>query len=490
MTNQLGRLAKNALIYGTGDVLTKIVGFLLLPLFTAYLTPDDYGVSSILGMVTFIVMWVFSLGLGSAIGVVYSDNQYAEHRPATLWTTVILLVISAAVLLLLTVSFSIEISTLVFRSPTYAHLLTIAVTGTCFTIIATPFSLYYQFEQKAVTYTVISLSSALITIFLSVTMVSVLRLGIQGWVAASLMGQGITLLLYAIPTILRLKFDLRADIAKALLRMGIPLIPSFAFLFVLQQSNRFFLERISGLDAVGIYAVGSNLGITINLIIQSFMRAWFPYFLSFSNKQEEAKTLFGRITTYYLVGGGSLTLCFFIFARPVTLIMTAPAFHTAYMVIGWVAMAQFLIGLFNLLLPAIYFAQDVSYQTLIQAGAAAATVGACWLLIPSFGAVGAAVAYTLGALAMCVLTYVWNIHHREYFRVIYEQDRVIKFGLFFGVLVALSVIPRDFSITVEIALSALGILALVIFVYLFIDTNEKDRLLQLLRRVTPFLAKF
>ncbi len=63
MTGQLGRLAKSALIYGTGEVLTKILGFLMLPLFTAYLTPDDYGINAILASITFVLGSVLSFGI-------------------------------------------------------------------------------------------------------------------------------------------------------------------------------------------------------------------------------------------------------------------------------------------------------------------------------------------------------------------------------------------------------------------------------------------
>ncbi len=115
---------------------------------------------------------------------------------------------------------------------------------------------------------------------------------------------------------LQVPLRLRAQIGKSLLRLGLPLVPSFAFVFILLQSNRFFLERLSGLDAVGIYAIGSSLGMTINMVMQGFTRAWFPYFLSFTEKQSEAKPLFSRITTYFVIGGGILTLCFFCLHAP------------------------------------------------------------------------------------------------------------------------------------------------------------------------------
>ncbi|MBK9748030.1 MAG: oligosaccharide flippase family protein [Chloroflexi bacterium] len=482
MTGQLGRLAKSALIYGTGEVLTKILGFLMLPLFTAYLTPDDYGINAILASVTYVLGSIFSLGFGSIIGILYFENDSPNQRPTTLWTSVLLLSVSALLMTLVTIIYASELSTLIFRTPIYANLLIITSAATAFNIISTPFSFHYQFEQKATAYTAISLVSAFLYISLTVVMVSVLRMGIFGWVAATLLGQGISLILYAVPVMSQVPFRLRAQIAKSLLRLGLPLVPSFVFLFILLQSNRFFLERISGLDTVGIYAIGSSLGMTINMVIQGFTRAWFPYFLSFTDKQNEAKRLFSRITTYFVVFGGILTLCFFLFARPVVLIMTAPAFHEAYSVIGWVALAQFFTGLFNLLIPSMYFAQQVRVQTPIQAAASIVLVLACLVLIPLLGAMGAALALVAGTLTMCILTYLWNQAHPTYFQVKYEVDRIIKFSIGFLVLACFTLIPREFTIAADIVFGLIGLFAISAISYLLIDVDEKIQLANLLRR--------
>jgi O-antigen/teichoic acid export membrane protein len=473
VTERIGALARSALIYGTGDVLTKLISFLLLPLFTAYLTPDDYGVASILNLVAFVLSSVFSLGLGTAIGVIYFKGDAADMRPKTIWTAALLLALSATVMVTLSALFAGRISEIVLRSPIYADLLVIVISGTGFSILTLPFSLYYQFEQKPVQYTALSVLSALLSVSLNVIAVVVLRLGLFGWLGAMLIGQGLTLLLYALPVMLRVRFAAHGKTTLELLRNGIPLVPSFMFLFVLQQSNRLFLERFSGVDTVGIYAVGSNLGMIINLIVSGFTRAWVPYALSYVEKQEEARALFGRITSYYLIGGGALTLCCFVFARPVVLIMTAPAYHEAYIVIGLVAATQYLTGLFSVLLPAIYFAQDVRYLVPIQFGAAFVTVIACLLAIPPLGAFGAALAMTLGTLAMCAFTHLWNVRHRNYFHPTYETRRIVRFAAFFVIVAFVYLTPRSFAIPVELVLSLFGAAVTVGFTYFLLYDTEK-----------------
>src|SRR4030067_396896 len=92
------RLAKGTLIYGIGGILNRSVNFLLLPVFTSYLTPADYGIFSILGLIGFIVTPVFSLGSGVSMGICYFEGGTQEKKEATIWTTFTMLALSVSVL--------------------------------------------------------------------------------------------------------------------------------------------------------------------------------------------------------------------------------------------------------------------------------------------------------------------------------------------------------------------------------------------------------
>ena len=76
----LAGLARGTLIYGLGGGLTGLLGLLTLPVFTRFLTPADYGISSILVLVSFFVTPIFSLGLSTSLGVCYFDSEDRAHR--------------------------------------------------------------------------------------------------------------------------------------------------------------------------------------------------------------------------------------------------------------------------------------------------------------------------------------------------------------------------------------------------------------------------
>ncbi len=476
MENQLLRLGKGTLIYGLGEVVNRFLGFLLLPLFTAYLTPKDYGISSILNWIAFFLTPVFSLGIGAAMAPVYFGGSEPEHRTAVVWTAFFLLLGSGAVLALLAVFFPTPISSLAFNTEEYRDLVSLSLWTTFFSILIVPFTLYFQFEEKAKWYVSFNIVTSLVFIVLSVLLVVLWGRGIRGWVEAGLVARIASFALFASFPVRSLRFHFRSDLCRSLLSLGIPLIPSFAFLFVLQQGNRYILELYQGLNAVGIYTIGFNFGLVMNMFISALATAWTPFFMSYVDRQSEARELFGRVLTYYVIGFGALVVLFFIAARPVTILLTQEAFHGAYRAIGLTAGAYFFIGFFNLLLPAVYYSKEVRYVTLVQGAAAALSVPVNLLLIPSMGLLGAALSLMIGNAIMAFLLYLWNLRRRgQYFSPVYEWPRIGRALILYAAISGFLIFDRDWSFPAELLTSGAGLVLLFLSLWTALTKAEQRR---------------
>jgi O-antigen/teichoic acid export membrane protein len=472
MKQELLRLSKNSLIYGVGGVLIRLFPFLFLPVFTAYLTPTDYGVSAILGLVTFVTTSVFSLGVGVGAGPCYFEGNCPEQKERTTWTAFVILAASCAAIVLVGVCFASQISVLAFRTSAHAYLVRLTLLAAALNILTIPFVLRLQFEEHAGIYVVLTIASSLVSLGASLLMVVILGRGIRGLIEAGLVGQGVTFLLFLFQTVRNLTFRFNWKVGKELLRLSLPFVPSFAFLFLLQHGNKYLLQWMCGLEDVGIYNIGFNFGSVLTLVVSAFNTAWYPYFMSFLDRQQEARQIFGRILTYYVLGVGSLSLLFFIVARPVVMLMTQPAFHQAYKAVGFSASAQLLIGVFTLLLPGIYFAKEVKYVNLVQGAAALVSLGLNLVLIRAYGGVGAAAALAIGMLLLVVFQIAWNVR-RRYFVMQCEWTRV---GIFLLISVAYAIAtlwdPGFSPIGLTIYLAALAGL-LPVWVILLLTAEER-----------------
>ena len=78
MLSELKKLSKHTLIYGTGILLGKAIGFFLIPLYTHYLTPRDYGILELLDLTGYIMGEFFGMGLSESILRYYP--YYSEEK--------------------------------------------------------------------------------------------------------------------------------------------------------------------------------------------------------------------------------------------------------------------------------------------------------------------------------------------------------------------------------------------------------------------------
>ncbi len=94
------KLGKHTFVYGLGNIGTKIISILLLPLYTAYLTPADYGVLQICNVLSSIIVTILLLGTSSALFKVYYTDENEENRKTILGTVLIFYLFFAAIIIL------------------------------------------------------------------------------------------------------------------------------------------------------------------------------------------------------------------------------------------------------------------------------------------------------------------------------------------------------------------------------------------------------
>lgn len=471
----ISRLARGTLLYGVGQALGRSLTLLLVPVLTRFFEPAAYGILSVLTAFGLLLATVFSLGLGAAMAPSYFAAQTAEGKGATVWSSLALLLCSTAIMFLAALVGSRQISAALFGDPLYSRWVLLAVGATAFSVLSTPFRQCLMFEERARLYVLVSTISVLGTLLLTIWMVAILRRGVGGVLEADLLGQFATLLLFVGPALRDAPIRVRRQHVRELVLLGLPLIPAFAALFILQYGSRHMLQWLRGSVEVGVYTVGVNLGSAVGLFVSGFQSAWMPYFMSFQGLPRKAQFVFGRVCTYYVLAVGAVSLLVYVFARPAVMIVAAPAYHGAATVVGLAGTSQLLSGLFLVLLPGIYFAKEVQYLGLMQAAAALICVVLNLVLVPSFGYIGSALAVVFSYCALVIFQQLWN-RQRAYLEIQYERARLRSFGMIYVTIAALTLIPRDFGILQELLVSVMMTGVLAVVVWRLLDADERLRL--------------
>jgi O-antigen/teichoic acid export membrane protein len=425
----LRRLAGGALIYGVGGIVSRFVSILLLPFFTAYLAPSDYGVLALLAIVSVFLAGFASLGTGASMGICYFEAKTAVERDSVVFSTITGVALSSMSLLIAAVLMRAPASKLLFGTADYGQHLVLIFVQMAVTTMTAPILAQLRMENRAKTYISYSIALAIGVSVANVVAVIVLKGGLLGLLysaAAMNLLFGIGLLVFYCA---RKRPDFSLYVFRRVIRLGLPSAFGVGAFFFIDYSGRALIERFAGLSELGVFSLGLSFGMMMTLLADSaFGVAWPAFFISFIDRREEAARVFGKVLL--LFSGFYLFLClaFFLFASPVVHLLTQPAFHGAATVVGGVALCSVLKGVYLIFLPGFYFEKKLYWQTFLEWVAAIVAVGLGWLAIPLWGKEGAVIAAVSAYLVLCFLTYFVG---RSFLRVEYSFTRIGGIVVFF-----------------------------------------------------------
>jgi O-antigen/teichoic acid export membrane protein len=272
-------------------------------------------------------------------------------------------------------------------------------------------------------------------------------------------------------------------VAKRLVLYSLPLVGSGLFMFVLHQADRWFVQRIHGEAAVGVYGVAYKLGAMGNaVVLEAFGLIWFPFVFAIV-REEEARLVCRKIATYASAGFAFLTLGLALFAEEIVRLMAAEEYRDAARTLPIIAFAYLFWALFQVLHTTFYLRKRTGHIAALVGGAAALNLGLNAVLVPSHGGLGAAWA-TLGSFAF--LTGATWIAAERLWPVGFEVRRVLfPIVLAAGMAWAATHLPAEGSlawITIAKIVLLVGFLT-VLACCGFLDRAEKAKIKALLAEV-------
>jgi O-antigen/teichoic acid export membrane protein len=423
MKAQLLRLLKGTFIYGGGSIISRVIAFLLLPLTTAYLLPEDYGIIGTLAMAPQIFSGLFTLGFGVSLSRCYWSEKEEGDRPGMIWVSFIAIFANIVFWVLLGACFSKSISTLLLGSNQYAYLVFLTLVSLGLNAATLPFLTYLKLQERAKLVAGLTVLETTISIGSMIFFVVFLNRHAQGFIEAGVIGQIVNFLCFFGIGLFELRLAFKWNYLRELLVIGYPYMFGLIGYFLMQCSSRYILQLHSNLDDVGLFFLGLSLARPIDFVVGGFISAWPPFFTSFMHKQEEGARLFSKILSYYVIAISCLLALFFALAKPVVLTMVHPRYNEVWRVVGILATALALWGVYSISATGFIFYKKSLWQMLTEIGAGLFSIVSCFLLIPIFQKEGAAIAMLLSFLALAVASFLLNL---RLFPIQYETKRLFK----------------------------------------------------------------
>ncbi|HEU4599781.1 MAG TPA: oligosaccharide flippase family protein [Solirubrobacterales bacterium] len=431
MSGYLRRLATTGAAYTAASILSKVIAVALLPLYTRYLSTDDYGAAEILFSAVVVASIVVRLGLIEAILRFYHLDEEDSQGVVRSTFAGLFWLATLGALALLPFAGPISEALLDESAPGLAR---IAIGGlwvlTMYEFLLTLFRL----EERARAFFATTMLNVLASIGLTVVLVVGLDEGARGLLLGSYATGGAFVLALLVLRWRRLSLRFDRDLLRRLFRFGLPTMPAEASLYLLNFVDRLIVARTLGLTEVGLYSLAVKFAQAVNVLVRGFQLAWPPLAYSIRD-DDEARRVYATVVTLFVAGCATVVTGMWLFSRWIVRALAAPKFFDSFEAIGLISTAVTLYALYMVLVVILGRTGRTGFNFPAAIGALVANVALNLALVPPLGIAGAGLALVLSYLVGLALMYAFT---QRLFPVPYEWGRLLRVVLTVAVLVGIA----------------------------------------------------
>jgi len=399
--------------YAITNFALKAVNFLLITVFTRYLTPSDYGTIS-LAEITASALAVFSgLGLDAALRRLYF--HYADE-PARQRKYVSSVLRFAAVMTFSVLGLAFfaawSLSSWIsrhFAVPFFPYVALAIATAAANQLVDYRLGLY-QSEQRPFPFSLMASAAFVMTAGSALILVVLFRRGAAGMLTGKLLG-AVGAVLVAIAVSRKwLTGGFEWKFIRESLPIGLPIVPHLLMALGLVVADRFILEHYRNLDEVGLYSVAYTFGMMMYLVTVSISQAWSPLFYDVARDGLAGQRVLGRLFSALSLLLVSIAIFGSMIAQDVVTHFLDRRYASAGRLIPLIIAAYLFHALYSVLQPSLMQARRVSFLWLVSGVALVANLSLNFLWIPPFGMYGAAYATTAAYGLEALLMFIYAQH--------------------------------------------------------------------------------
>lgn len=421
-------LVKNTAILAIGKVSTQLISFLLLPLYTLFLSPGEYGTVDLIITYISLLAPTLTLQLEMASFRFLIDARDHEHQKTRiisniLWIVLIIMIICIALFILANIFITLQ----------YANLILLCLCAITFSNLFLQFARGMGGNKK---FAIASLITGLMTLMATVGLVIFAKMGAEGMLL-SIVAANTACALYLFFALklynyIRLR-DYDKTLQRELISYSSPLIPNGISWWVINVSDRTIISIIIGVAANGIYAVANKYAAIFSSIFAIFSMSWTES-ASVHINSKDRDSFFSETINASIRLFGSLGLVLIAFIPLLFPFLVNTAFNESYLYIPILVVAAFfnaIVGLYS----AIYIAKRLTKQVAATSLVAAAlNISLTLVFIHFFGLYAAASATALAYLAMAIYR---HYDLKKYVKITYEKNLFIKLAFIYVVTLTL-----------------------------------------------------
>lgn len=396
--SRVNYLAKNTALFALNSIGTKLIVFLLVPIYTYTLSTADYGIVDILTTFSSVAIPIITLNINEAVMRFSLDKDNKKNDTIGIGLVFMLLSLVMGISI-------IPVCKMLSRMQAFARISEYSVYIYLYCVSYGIFlicSYSLRGQEKLLKYAISNIINTFLSAVINILFLVFLHLGIKGYFSAFIISN-LTASFYSLcccdlKDVIK-NFSINKKLMGQMVKYSILLVPNSLMWWIMNSSDRFMVTSFMGESANGIYAISYKIPSVLAVLNTVYNQAWSYSAIhenDSSDKDEFSNKMYNKLFSFLII----VTSALIFIMKPFTRIYVQKAYYeswkyTPYLLIGFFFMA---LGSF---LSTSYTVNKDSRGFLISGTFGAAfNIALNWLLIPKVGIAGAAFATCVSYFAV------------------------------------------------------------------------------------------
>lgn len=485
MLNSIKQTSKDSIVYGLGNISVKVIGFLLIPLYTdpKYFTIDEFGIIALLDISGLVLISLMASGLPQSMMRWYWDKDYTNHQKGIFFMAITFQVLISLLFCVVLFPLSPQFSSLILKTNDWSQTIRLVILSSALQSINNLINTLMRVQARSVLFTLTNMSKLIIVLFLTIYLIVFRKMGINGIYLAQVIGNLLFIILLAGFAVKNCKPYFNLGLFRAMSGYGFPLLLANFAAASLTVIDRYSLNSLALLKYVAIYALAYKISSVLKLVIvDSIKMAVTPMVLqkinSPDNKRFYSKTL---LYSSFVLMIGIITVSLFSY-EVIKVISGSTEYWGAFVVVPILSLSVFFTNMRETSSYGLLINKRTGIVGLNVVISSILNIGLNILLIPVWNIVGAAIATAVTQLIYWSLNYFFS--QKEYF-IPYEKGKIAIMFITGAVLSFAGLFVNEMELLPRLVIKICCILSFPFILYLFSFYEAPE-----LEAIRGFIAKW
>lgn len=476
MSTPSNKAISHTSIYMFGDMLRYSTSLIMLPIYTRYLTPEDYGVVELLTMLIDFAAIIFGARVGQSVFRFYCTASSDDEKKNIISSALLLGILFNGIGAIAITILSAPLAEIIFSDQGFQRYI-VLFSITMFMLPLTEIPLVHvRAQQKPWLFFIFSVAKLILQLSLNIYLVVYHEMHVAGVVYSAVISSVVMAFILTGYSLSKAGMCATMKTCKKMFSFSLPLKLASIGSFYLAFGDRYILNIYSDLSQVGIYALGYKFGFIFIMI------SWMPFEKMWDaekytiHEKPNAKAIYQKIFLYISSILILLGLCVSLFTKDLLKIMADPAFLNAHEIVPIIILAYILQSWTRYCNLGILLKNKTMQIAQAEMIAVIVITFAYFTFIPEYGIFGAAWATVTGFAAR----FYWiQRKGKQHYDMELPWNKVILITALAIASFALSLlIPDDLMVSIALRTVLILLFIAIFFALPIFSRDEKKEVMQ------------